>query len=140
MGHRERMPTILSTACFALRPVEYLSATASPLSPADLCHPMITRAPFTREGWINRDGFRAFVRKHGTCVQLFSRRGRSMSAALTEVVDALATLPGDVVLDSELVVPDHEGRRDFEALRRRSLMRRPLEDDERHCDRSGQRD
>ena len=100
-----------------------------PMSPtmltnAHLCHPMIARAPFTREGWVfelKHDGFRALARKDGTTVQLLSRTGRSMTSAFPEVVRALAQLPGDVVLDGELVVPTGEGRSDFEELRRRAL-------------------
>jgi ATP-dependent DNA ligase len=47
-----------------------------------------------------------------------------MATAFPEIVDALRGLPG-AALDCELVVPDQEGRSDFEASRRRSLMRRP---------------
>jgi hypothetical protein len=35
-----------------------------PITQEDLCHPMSTRAPFTREGWIfelKHDGFRALA-------------------------------------------------------------------------------
>jgi bifunctional non-homologous end joining protein LigD len=39
------------------------------------------------------------------------------------VIEALAALPDDIVLDAELVVPDTEGRSDFEELRRRVLQR-----------------
>jgi bifunctional non-homologous end joining protein LigD len=98
------------------------------LSSADLCHPMIARAPFTREGWIfelKHDGFRAFARA-GATPDLRSRSGRSLADAFPEVVAVLRSLP-DAVFDGELVVPDHEGLSDFEALRRRSLLTRPRE-------------
>ena len=106
--------------------LDFLSATPirrMPIAPADLCHPTIARAPFTREGWIfelKHDGFRALARKERTAVQLLSRSGRSMATAFPEVVAALAKLPGDVVLDAELIVPAAVGRSDFEELRRRS--------------------
>ena len=89
---------------------------------------MIARAPFTREGWIfelKHDGFRAFARA-GASPELRSRGGRSLAEAFPEIVDALTGLP-DAALDGELIVPDREGRSDFEMLRRRSLTRRPRE-------------
>ena len=97
-----------------------------PISPADLCHPTIARAPFTREGWIfelKHDGFRAFART-GAAPELRSRWGRSMAAAFPEILDALARLR-EGVFDAELLVPDRDGRSDFEELRRRSLLQRP---------------
>ena len=41
-----------------------------------------------------------------------------------EIASELARLP-DAVLDAELVVPTHEGRSDFEELRRRNSLQRP---------------
>jgi hypothetical protein len=101
--------------------------SASPLSPADLCHPTLHRGPFTAAGWLfelKHDGFRAFART-GPAPELMSRWGRSMAPAFPEIVRALESLPADAVLDAELVVPDTAGRADWEELRRRSLMRRP---------------
>jgi len=89
---------------------------------------MIARAPFTREGWtfeLKHDGFRAFACT-GPAPELRSRWGRSMAEAFPDVMDALRTLP-DATLDGELIVPDREGRSEFESLRRRSLMRRARE-------------
>jgi bifunctional non-homologous end joining protein LigD len=48
-----------------------------------------------------------------------------MANAFPEVVEAVSTLPGDVVLDAELVVADERGRSDFEELRRRAMLQRP---------------
>ena len=98
------------------------------LAPVDLCHPTVCREPFTAEGWLfelKHDGFRAFVRKSGSDVHLLSRWGRSMAHAFPEVIEALGEVPGDVVLDAELVVADEQGRSDFEELRRRALLQRP---------------
>lgn len=103
------------------------SLLADSLSPANLCHPTPGGRPFTAEGWLfelKHDRFRAFVRKSGAEVHLLSRWGRSMANALPEVVEAVATLPGDVVLDGELVVADEHGRSDFDELRRRALLQR----------------
>lgn len=102
------------------------SRASAPLSPADLCHAIIGRKPFTAEGWVfelKHDGYRAFVRRSGSAVELLSRNGRSMARAFPEIVAALASVP-DAVLDVELVVPDNVGLSDFEELRRRSLMKR----------------
>lgn len=47
-----------------------------------------------------------------------------MANAFPEVMNALAKLAGDVVLDAELVVPTAHGRSDFEELRRRAWLQR----------------
>lgn len=47
-----------------------------------------------------------------------------MANAFPEVVDAVARVPRDVVLDAELVVADERDRSDFEELRRRALLQR----------------
>jgi ATP dependent DNA ligase-like protein len=107
--------------------------TSRPKSPSvltsdDLCHPMVARAPFTREGWtfeLKHDGFRAFVRS-GPSPELRSRWGRSMAEAFPEILDTLRAGPA-ATLDGELIVPDREGRSDFDSLRRRLLMRRTRE-------------
>jgi bifunctional non-homologous end joining protein LigD len=92
-------------------------------------HPTLYPAPFTAEGWVfeNKfDGFRALVPKSGDKAELISRRGRSLARAFPEVIQAIATLPHDAVLDAELVVSDERGRPEFERLRRRSVMTRPM--------------
>ena len=74
-----------------------------------LMHPTLHPAPFTAAGWAfeNKfDGFRALVRKSGDKAELISRRGRSLARAFPGVVQAIATLPHDAVLDAELVVSD----------------------------------
>jgi bifunctional non-homologous end joining protein LigD len=109
-------------------PVPALARFAGGLSPADLCHPTPGGRPFTAEGWLfelKHDGFRAFVRKSGSDVHLRSRWGRSMANAFPEVIDALANIDDDVVLDAELVIADDQGRSDFGELRRRALLQRP---------------
>jgi bifunctional non-homologous end joining protein LigD len=110
-------------------PVPALANLVGALSPADLCHPTPCRKPFTAEGWLfelKHDGFRAFVRKSGTDIHLLSRWGRSMANAFPEVIDAVADIAANVVLDAELVVANEDGRSDFEELRRRGLLQRPL--------------
>ena len=49
-----------------------------PVSPADLCHPVLVRKPFTGPGWLfelKHDGFRAFVRT--VPLELLTRKGRA---------------------------------------------------------------
>ena len=47
-----------------------------------------------------------------------------MAHAFPEVIEALGAVPGDVVVDAELVLADEQGRSDFEELRRRALLQR----------------
>lgn len=108
-------------------PISAPANVADRLSPAELCHPTPGGRPFTAEGWLfelKHDGFRAFVRKSSAAVHVLSRWGRSMANAFPEVVDAVARVPRDVVLDAELVVADERDRSDFEELRRRALLQR----------------
>jgi bifunctional non-homologous end joining protein LigD len=73
---------------------------------------------------LKHDGFRAFVRKSGSDIHLLSRWHRSMANAFPEVIEALANMAADIVLDAELVVADDQGRSDFDELRRRALLQR----------------
>jgi ATP-dependent DNA ligase len=44
----------------------------------DLCHPIRSQGPFTRNGWLfelKHDGFRALARAGRSSVQLLSRSG-----------------------------------------------------------------
>ena len=98
------------------------------LTSADLCHPILSHVPFTRDGWLfelKHDGFRALARTGRSGVQLLSRSGRSMAEPFPEIVSALEQLPDGLVLDGELVVPAADGRSDFEEVRRRNLIQRP---------------
>jgi ATP-dependent DNA ligase len=49
-----------------------------------------------------------------------------MAEPFPEVIAALQRLPA-AFIDAELVVPDHDGRSDFAALRRRAVLRRSRE-------------
>ena len=76
------------------------------VEPADLCHPILSHTPFTRDGWLfelKHDGFRALART-GSGVQLVSRSGRSLADPFPEIVAMLERLPDGLVLDGELVV------------------------------------
>ena len=96
-------------------------------------HPTLYPAPFTAAGWVfeNKfDGFRALARKSGDKAELISRRGRLLARAFPEVIQAIAMLPHDAVLDAELVVSDERGHPAWDRLRRRSVMSRALRIDE----------
>jgi len=51
------------------------------------------------------DGFRCLAFKGGNKVELMSKSGKPLTRYFPEVVAALAVLPGDWVLDGELVIP-----------------------------------
>jgi bifunctional non-homologous end joining protein LigD len=92
-------------------------------------HPTLYPAPFTAAGWVfenKLDGFRALARKSGDKAELISRRGRLLARAFPEVIQAIATLPHDAVLDAELVVSDKRRHPAWDRLRRRSVMSRAL--------------
>src|SRR6202521_461712 len=96
-------------------------------------HPTLHPAPFTAAGWVfeNKfDGFRALARKSGDKAELISRRGRLLARAFPEVIQAIAMLPHDAVLDAELVVSDERGHPAWDRLRRRSVMSRALRIDD----------
>jgi hypothetical protein len=67
---------------------------------------------------ISRNARTTFARA-GQVPDLRSRWGRSLAGAFPEIVDALRAMPA-ATLDGELIVPDREGRSDFDGLRRRS--------------------
>ena len=53
-----------------------------------------------------------------------------LARAFPEVIQAIATLPHDAVLDAELVVSDERGHPAWDRLRRRPVMSRALRIDE----------
>jgi DNA ligase D-like protein (predicted ligase) len=65
---------------------------------------------------IKFDGFRAIAFKTGGRLQLRSRNDNDFSVRYPAVVNALAKLPNDTVIDGEIVALDEEGRPSFTAL------------------------
>jgi len=65
---------------------------------------------------IKLDGYRALAVKSGGGVILFSRRKKSLNKQFPYVIEALADLPEDTVVDGELVGLADSGRRDFNLL------------------------
>lgn len=62
------------------------------------------------------DGYRVLVMKQRRAVTLFSRRGNILNSAFPGIAAAFAFLPGDTILDGELVVLDDAGKPSFAAL------------------------
>jgi len=91
-------------------------------------HATLVWHPFTRGGWgfeNKLDGFRALARRELNHVELLSRTGRSIGPCFPEIANASKRVPGEWVLDGELVVPDARGHPSFELVRRRGVMTRP---------------
>ena len=81
------------------------------------CKP-VTALP-AGEKWtfeIKFDGYRCIAVKRGQEVTLFSRHKKVLNKRFPGVVDALASLDGDFVLDGELVALDSQGRPSFQIL------------------------
>ena len=81
------------------------------------CKP-VTALP-AGEKWtfeIKFDGYRCIAVKRGREVTLFSRHEKVLNKRFPGVVEALASLEGDFVLDGELVALDPQGRPSFQLL------------------------
>jgi bifunctional non-homologous end joining protein LigD len=88
------------------------------------CKP-VTVLP-TGEAWtfeINFDGYRCIAVKRGSAVTLFSRNKKVLNKRFPKVVDAIASLEGDFVLDGELVAINPQGSLPFSSCRATSLAR-----------------
>ena len=81
------------------------------------CKP-VTALP-SGEKWtfeIKFDGYRCIAVKRGREVTLFSRNEKVLNKRFPKVVQALASLRSDFVLDGELVALDSQGRPSFQLL------------------------
>jgi hypothetical protein len=75
---------------------------------------------------IKFDGYRCIAVKRGTAITLFSRNEKVLSKRFPKVVDALASLGSDFVLDGELVAFDPQGRPSFQLLQNNQSRALPV--------------
>jgi bifunctional non-homologous end joining protein LigD len=88
----------------------------------------LLRRAFSDDEWLfelKYDGYRCLVRKTGERIELVSREGNPLNHSFPDIVQAVAAVPGDFVLDAELTVDESSGRSSFERLRRRAVTKRP---------------
>jgi bifunctional non-homologous end joining protein LigD len=120
----KKMEALLSDAA------HQVGARPSPAPLIDEAQPMLAETadrPFSKKGWlfeIKYDGFRLFAARQKGEACLRFRGGGDASTAFPELTRALARWPADVLVDGELVVLDHEGRPNFQALQRRFQLSR----------------
>ena len=107
-----------------LQPTNWLN-----ISPRDLMQPGIAKDLPDGGDWVfelKYDGFRCLAIRDSRRVRLLTRDGNDLARCFPEVVLEFRNLPGEVVLDGELVVLDERGRPQFERLCRRARMSRGL--------------
>jgi bifunctional non-homologous end joining protein LigD len=82
--------------------------------------------PFDNENWVFEtkwDGFRALAVKSKK-LSLLSRNGKSFNAHFPEIVTELSKLPGNFILDGEVVLLDKKGRSHFQLLQNYKTTRK----------------
>jgi bifunctional non-homologous end joining protein LigD len=96
---------------------------------ADLMLATLAKRPFSEKGWLYElkyDGYRCLVRKAASGnVDLVSRAGNRLNSSFPDVVEAVAAMHGDFVVDAELTVDDAAGRSSFDRLRKRAATKTP---------------
>ena len=77
----------------------------------------LVKEPFDDKGWIfeiKLDGYRALAYKNKN-VELISRNAKKFTH-FSQIVEDLKKVPGDFVLDGEIVILDAQGRSEFQLL------------------------
>ncbi|HEX5175526.1 MAG TPA: non-homologous end-joining DNA ligase, partial [Chthoniobacteraceae bacterium] len=75
---------------------------------------------------IKFDGYRAVAVKLGKQVRLFSRNEKPLGSTFPEIIDALAAVPGDFVMDGEVVALDSQGLPSFQLLQNHQSSKAPI--------------
>ena len=73
---------------------------------------------FEKETWLSSrklDGVRCIIRKEGDSVIAYSRQGNEFTT-LQKVIDDVAKMPGNFVLDGEICLMDKDGNEDFQGI------------------------
>src|SRR5437762_14005242 len=97
------------------------ATTKANATPARFIEPMLllrTDSLPSGEQWLYElklDGYRAIAFKRNRNVSLRSRNDNDFNVRYPAVVNALAKLPDNTVIDGEIVAFDHEGRPSFNA-------------------------
>jgi bifunctional non-homologous end joining protein LigD len=111
-------------AAAKVKPTSWLN-----ISHGDLMQPGVANGMPSGGDWVfelKYDGFRCLAIRDSRRVRLLTRDGNDLARCFPEVVLEFRNLPGEVVLDGELVVLDERGRPQFERLCRRARMSRGL--------------
>lgn len=104
-------------------------ADVSGITHRDLMQPSVAEVIPRGAEWIfelKYDGFRCLAIRHSGRVRMLNRQGNDLATSFPEIVLQFRDLPGDVVIDGELVVLDDQGRPQFERLCGRARMSRGL--------------
>lgn len=75
--------------------------------------------PFNRKDWffeIKWDGYRMLAEVQSGNVRFYSRNDKTLNERFPSVVESLASLPFDALLDGELVITDESGKASFQKL------------------------
>lgn len=78
-----------------------------------------TDEPFDDKDWLFElkwDGYRAIAEIAERKAELYSRNHQSFNEKYAPIVTSLEKIPGDIVLDGEIVVLDKKGRPDFQLM------------------------
>jgi bifunctional non-homologous end joining protein LigD len=75
---------------------------------------------------IKFDGYRSIAVKKESEVTLFSRNEKTLNARFPTLVTGLAALPGDFVVDGEIVALDEQGHPSFQLLQNSGLRKGPV--------------
>lgn len=77
------------------------------------------KEPFDDPDWVFEtkwDGYRAIAEVHKGSVRLYSRNHQNFTTTYPDIVEAIAKITHDVVLDGEIVALDTQGRAQFQLL------------------------